>query len=51
MNAIKLGLGDFIFYSVLVGRATVTDSITLCLCITAILTVCEEKKYDYVDVY
>jgi presenilin 1 len=39
LNAIKLGLGDFIFYSVLIGRAARTDAVTLCLCIFAILTV------------
>ncbi|KAI8643011.1 Presenilin-domain-containing protein [Parasitella parasitica] len=38
MNAIKLGLGDFIFYSVLIGKAAKTDAVTLCLCILAILT-------------
>ncbi|KAI9019570.1 Presenilin-domain-containing protein [Phycomyces nitens] len=37
-NSVKLGLGDFIFYGVLIGRAAATDAITVCSCIIAILT-------------
>ncbi|XP_021905606.1 presenilin-like protein At2g29900 [Carica papaya] len=36
-GAIKLGLGDFIFYSVLVGRATMYDLMTVYACYLAII--------------
>jgi presenilin 1 len=37
-EAIKLGLGDFIFYSVLVGRAAMYDMLTVFACYIAIIS-------------
>ena len=36
-DAIKLGLGDFIFYSVLVGRAAMYDVLTALVCYIAVM--------------
>ena len=40
-NTIKLGLGDFVFYSVLVSRAAQYDFSTMVACLVTILMVSE----------
>jgi len=36
-RSIKLGLGDFVFYSVLVSRAALYDASTMAACLVAVL--------------
>jgi len=38
-QSVKLGLGDFVFYSVLVGRAAMFNWLTVFTCFIAIITV------------
>lgn len=37
-RGVKLGLGDFVFYSVLVGRAAMFDMLTVFTCSIAVIT-------------
>jgi hypothetical protein len=38
-SGLKLGLGDFVFYSVLISRAAVNDWVTTVTCFIAVMTV------------
>ena len=46
-GGVKLGLGDFVFYSVLMGRAALTDMLTVFMSYIAIVTVCSNSRTTF----